>query len=273
MKKKSYAKLNLTLVRNLKKKIEQLSESEGRFRLVFENAEDGILAADAVTRKFVLANPKICKLTGYSKKELLQRGIDDLHKKKDLPRVLGQFRRQVRKEISIAYNIPVLRKDRTIVYCDINSSSLRLKDKEIIVGFFRDVTERRKAEEALRQSESKYRTLLENLPQKIFFKNRSSVYISCNNNYARDLKIKVNEIAGKTDYDFYPKSLAAKYRADDRRVMKSGKARDMEERYVQNGKEKLVHTVKTPVKDKIGKVIGVLGIFWDITKRKKTGES
>ena len=66
-------------------------------------------------------------------------------------------------------------------------------------------------DEALRESEEKHRTLLENLPQKIFFKDKNSVYISCNENYARDLKIKAEEIAGKTDYDFYPKELAEKY--------------------------------------------------------------
>jgi two-component system CheB/CheR fusion protein len=121
---------------------------------------------------------------------------------------------------------------------------------------------------ALTKSESKYRTLLENLPQKIFFKDRNLVYVSCNENYARDLKIKSNEIAGKTDYDFYPKELAEKYRADDKRIMKSGKKEDIEEEYVKNGQKVYVHTVKTPVKDENGNVVGVLGIFWDITERK-----
>jgi PAS domain S-box-containing protein len=63
-------------------------------------------------------------------------------------------------------------------------------------------------EEALRASESKYRTLLENLPQKIFLKDRNSVYVSCNENYARDLKIRPEDIVGKTDSDFYPRSLS-----------------------------------------------------------------
>jgi two-component system CheB/CheR fusion protein len=94
------------------------------------------------------------------------------------------------------------------------------------------------------------------------------VYVSCNENYARDLKIKSNEIAGKTDYDFYPKELAEKYRADDKRIMKSGKKEDIEEEYVKNGQKVYVHTVKTPVKDENGNVVGVLGIFWDITERK-----
>lgn len=125
------------------------------------------------------------------------------------------------------------------------------------------------AEEALRASEVRNRTLIENLPQKIFLKDRNSVYISCNENYAQDLKIKAEEIKGKTDHDFHPKELVEKYRADDKRIIESGKTEDIEEKYIQAGQEKFVHTIKTPVKDEQGNIAGVLGIFWDITDRKK----
>jgi PAS domain S-box-containing protein len=130
-------------------------------------------------------------------------------------------------------------------------------------------SERKKAEEALQASEKKYRTLLENLPQKIFLKDKDSVYISCNENYARDLKIKAKDIAGKTDYDFFPEELAHKYRADDKRVIKSGKTEDINEKYIKEGKEVIVHTVKTPVRDEQGNVTGILGIFWDITSQRR----
>jgi len=135
------------------------------------------------------------------------------------------------------------------------------------------IAERKKTEENLHVSEHKYKTLVENIPQTIFLKDKNSTYISCNENYARDLNIKPYEITGKTDYDFYPKDLAEKYRGDDERIMIAGKIEYLEEKYIQKGKELWVHTEKVPIVEKTsGNITGILGIFWDITERKKAEE-
>lgn len=135
------------------------------------------------------------------------------------------------------------------------------------------VTEQKRTIEILRVSENKYRVLLENLPQKIFFKDKNSVYISCNKNYAHDLKTQPDEIIGKTDYDFHTRELAEKYRADDKRIMESGRTEYLEEKYILNGQEIIVQTVKTPLEDEKGNKIGILGIFWDITERRQIEEA
>ncbi len=112
-------------------------------------------------------------------------------------------------------------------------------------GTVQDITERKLSEEALCMSEKKYRLLLENLPQLIFYKDKNSVYISCNENVARFFHIKPEEITGKTDYDFFPRELAEKYRADDKSVIESEQILNTEEKHFKDGQESIVHTVST----------------------------
>jgi len=95
----------------------------------------------------------------------------------------------------------------------------------------------------------------------------------CNESYAQDLKITTDEMKGKTDYDFHPKNLAEKYIADDKRIIKSGKAEEIEETYINNDNELIVRTLKSPVWDESGNIIGIFGIFWDITARKKAEQA
>jgi len=132
----------------------------------------------------------------------------------------------------------------------------------------------KQAEKKLQKSEKKYRTLIDNIPQRIFHKDKNYVYVSCNDNYAQDLDITPDQVTGKTDFDFYSKELAEKYRADDKRIIGSGKVEELEEDYVlPDGQRFTVQTVKTPVLDEKGEINGILGIFMDITERKRSEEA
>ncbi len=118
-------------------------------------------------------------------------------------------------------------------------------------------------------NELNYRVLLDNVPQRIYFKDLDSVYLSCNTHYAEDLGISPNEITGKNDYDLFPEHLAQKYRADDKRIIQSNSIENIEEHYPLHGKTITINTIKTPVRNDEGIVTGILGVFWDITEKKQ----
>ncbi|MBF0317333.1 MAG: response regulator [Nitrospirae bacterium] len=142
-----------------------------------------------------------------------------------------------------------------------------------MLGILWDITDRKHLEDALRREEEKYRLLLNNIPQKVFYKDVNSVYVAVNPAFAADFNLKPADMEGRRDFDFFPKHLAEKYRADDQRIMEAGVTQSFDEGYVHNGREKTVHTAKTPVRDDNGNIVGLLGIFWDITDRKSLEEA
>jgi PAS domain S-box-containing protein len=243
--------------------------SEIRYRRLFESAKDGILILDAETGMVVDMNPFLIELLGFSREAVLGKKIWELGFFKDIVANRDNFAELQQKEYIRCEDKPLEAADGRRVQVEFVSNVYLADHRKVIQCNIRDITERKRAEEALHASERNYRLLVESLPQRIFLKDRQCVYISCNENYARDLGIALRDIAGKTDDDFYPRELAEKYRADDRRVMETGVTEELEEPYVRDGKESWVHTVKTSVHNEAGECVGVLGVFWDITERKQ----
>ena len=173
-----------------------LGESEARFKAIFEGATDGIIAVDMETRKFAFGNPRICEITGYPLDELLALGVTEIHPKKDLPFVLGEFKKQAEGKKTLAKNLPVLRKDGKVVYCDVNSKPIQINGKDYLVGFFRDMTEQRRAEETLLASEAKFRSIAENMNDALYLHDFAGRIIYVNENACRMLGYKREELVG-----------------------------------------------------------------------------
>ena len=120
---------------------EALRESEEKFRLIFDNANDGILLADVESMKFQMGNRKICEMLGYSQEEIPHLGVRDIHPGEDLQDVLDKFEKQAQRELIVISDIPVKRKDGSVFYADINSSLITFGDRRFLMGHFRDVTQ------------------------------------------------------------------------------------------------------------------------------------
>lgn len=120
-----------------KKAEEALKESEKKYRTIFDNAGDGILIADMKTKKFTMANRKMCNMLGYTENEIKKLNVLKIHPKKDLPTVLKAFKLQAQRKITVAKCLPMLRKNKTVFYADISSTPLAINGKAYLVGFFR----------------------------------------------------------------------------------------------------------------------------------------
>ena len=253
----------LELARN----ITERKHTDEKNRIILATAPDGFYVLGLGAR-LLEVNASYCKMVGYTREELLKMSLPDIEAVETLEEI-AQHREKIVAQGYDFFETQHQRKDGKIIDVEVSANYIDVEGGQIVV-FVRNITDRKKAEQALIESEGKYRTLVENIPQKIFFKDKDSVYISCNSNFAEDLQIKPAEFSGHTDYDFYPRDLAEKYRADDKRVLESGNTERIEERYIEHGQERTVETFKAPFIDESGKTVGVLGIFHDITKQKET---
>ena len=131
-----------------------------------------------------------------------------------------------------------------------------------------DMGQLQRVEEALRVSEARFRSLAENLEQCISLKDSELRYIAANRRFCQALGRFEADILGKTDRDLYPPRPAAKYQADDRLVLRDGRRLELEEQKLVTGQLHTMRMVKTPVKDDRGRMVGVLGISWDVTEQR-----
>jgi PAS domain S-box-containing protein len=131
------------------------------------------------------------------------------------------------------------------------------------------VLQRQRIEKALRDSETLFASLVESLPQNIFRKDREGRFVFANRRFCETVKKPLNEILGRSDFELFPFELARKYVQDDQAIIETGTPFEaIEEHKTPDGKQLFVQVVKTVVIDAAGNVVGVQGIFWDVTEKK-----
>jgi PAS domain S-box-containing protein len=251
---------------------DMLTESELRYRRIFETASDGIVLLEKQEGHIVKANPAAEKLLGYSKEEYTGKKLQDIGVSLDMsdfPRIM----QNLDKSGILNYDNVVV-KTRSGQY--INTDIYMVDRAKLAQCNIRDVSERRRALDALRESQQILERIINAMPVRVFWKDKNLFYLGCNTAFARDAGFAHSkDIIGKDDYQMGWREQAELYRSDDRQVIESGGSKFLieEPQTTAEGNTITLLTSKMPLLSSHGEIIGVLGTYMDITELKNAEQA
>ena len=240
------------------------------FRTLIDHFFGAIEIIDPETGCFWEANETACRDLGYSREELLALTVYDVNPNVDRAE-FARFIKVLRGTGICTMEGFHRRKDGSTFPVN---AKLRLvaMDREFIVAITHDDTESQQARRELLESRKMLMRVVDNIPQYVFWKDLNLNYLGANSIFVRSAGLRESaDIIGKSDFDMPWKESAKSYQADDRAVIETGIPKlNYEETQVRpDGSVRCLRTSKLPLIDDAGKTIGMLGIYEDITGRKK----
>jgi PAS domain S-box-containing protein len=251
-----------------------LRESETKYRLLAENSAECIfwLGSDG---RFKYISPVCERFFGHSPAAFLadpELMIDSIH-----PDDRAAYRQHLMDKSADDQDeleFRVLHQDGTERWISHHCQIIRGENGEYLGrrGADRDITERKRAEMALKQERGFLKTLVRTVPDLIWLKDPDGVYLACNPRFERFFGAEEADILGKTDRDFMDRDLADFFQQKDRETIAAGRSTTNEEEvtYADDGHHEILETIKTPMVDAEGQLIGVLGVARDITAIRRS---
>jgi PAS domain S-box-containing protein len=254
-----------------------LRESEEKYRTLVEVNQDIIFSLN--NQGMVLyVSPQTSEQLGFSPDEMQGRHFSEFIHPDDVSIIARNL--STITEIGaplLSEQFRIRRKDGTYRWYEDKTISIPAPGgKWVTAGTVRDITKRKMAEDALFESRQMLQTVLDTIPQRVFWKDRNLVYLGCNKPLADDIGYPdPASVVGKTDFDFGIAGVAEKFQASDRDVIASGLPKmNFEESFIlPDGRYGCLRTSKAPLRNCDGEIIGVLGTYEDITESKKVQES
>jgi PAS domain S-box-containing protein len=257
---------------------EALKTSEANFHTILDSANDAILVHDKDTFEVLHVNQKMCEMFGYTKEEAVGLKVKDIIEGSppyDLDNA-SKFGKKAMQGEPQLFEFKLRKKSGEPFWVEVSLKRISIGGEWRLLAIDRDITERKRAEEALESSQKILRTVLDTVPARVFWKDLDLKYLGCNIAFARDAGLSApGELIGKDDFQMSWKNEAELYRSDDRRVMDSGepKLNYDEPQSWPDGTKLWLRTSKVQLRDTDGKVFGVLGTYEDITERKLMEEA
>jgi diguanylate cyclase (GGDEF)-like protein/PAS domain S-box-containing protein len=258
---------------------ERRTEKELHLRsAALEAAANGIVITDR-SGAIVWANHAFTTMTGYSKEEVLGKNHRMLKSEEQTESYYAELWSTISSGKVWQGEIVNRRKDGTTYTEEMTITPIAQNVGQAnwthFIAIKQDITERKRAEEELYRAHQMLQTILDTIPQRVFWKDRNCIYLGCNRILATDAGLNnPAEIIGKSDFDLAWGETAEVYRSDDKLVMAQGSAKlgyeEIQDR--PDGRRVWLRTSKLPLWDREGKVIGLLGTYEDITQRKVAEE-
>jgi PAS domain S-box-containing protein len=253
--------------------ITETKRAEAQLRLTqfaVDNLADAAYWIDENGR-FIYVNAAACKTLGHTADELLGMCLWDVDPDMtpaSWPTILETIKTQKGVTIERTHR----RKDNRCFPVEVKISYIEFGETRVICGFAHDISERSEARRRLEESQHFLRTVIDTIPGRVWWKDRDSVFLGCNLNFAKDAgRDEPAKLIGQTDYDTCWKDQADLYIADDQDVIESGlpKLGILEFQTRTDGQVRWLETNKVPLRDADGHIIGTVGTYADITSREQ----
>jgi diguanylate cyclase (GGDEF)-like protein/PAS domain S-box-containing protein len=253
--------------------VRALARNDERFRSLFDDHPVPMYIFDRETLRFLAVNAAAIQQYGYSESEFLDMTIRAIRPKAEISRLESHLLRSdvVPHGRTMAGIWHHRRKDGSTISADISYHALNFMGRAAFFVLADDVTDQINAEAEAQRSNQMLEAVIDNIPQRIFWKDLESRYLGCNMAFARDAGLAYPEqVVGKNDADMPWRAFAELLNEHDKEVVSTGVPKmNFEVDLVIDGVHRTAVTSKLPFTDGDGRVIGVLGSYTDITERKR----
>src|SRR5579884_524216 len=250
---------------------EAVRESEARYRLLFESNPNPMWVYDLESFAFLAVNQAAVAHYGYSEKEFRGMTIEDIRPAEDVPALMQKVK-DIKPGFESAGVWRHRKKDGTIIDVDIVGHTIQFGGRPAQLVLARDITQQKRAEEALRNSEEQFISFMDNLPGFAWIKDAEGRYVYTNKYFKAVFGIYAQVWEGKTDSELFPPETARQFVANDRKVIESGKEIRTTEEFVLHDGRHVGLVTKFPISRPGGRLF-VGGISIDVTEQMQTQEA